>query len=338
MIKKSICGMTFQELSDNLSSEGYSEQHIRSVLNSVYKKGVTDISSLKQIPGSLIKLLSENFIVGIVPPVDLQVSKDNSIKYLFSGENNKTFETVYIPEVKRTTVCVSTQSGCRMGCSFCVTADYGFRGNLSAGEIVNQVISLPDASIVTHIVFMGMGEPLDNIENVLKACEIFTSEWGLSLSPRNITVSTVGIIDGVNEFLKASGCNLALSLHTPFSEERKKIIPSEKMNHASDIIELMKLFPRKKSRRFSVAYVMINGFNDTDKHLEGLKKLLQGSDIRVNILPFHCSGSNSFTPSSYEKMMYFKHNLVISGISASIRKSRGADISAACGLLAKGIN
>jgi 23S rRNA (adenine2503-C2)-methyltransferase len=263
------------------------------------------------------------------------LSADKSIKYLFATADGRSFETVYIPESKRTTVCVSTQSGCRMGCSFCVTADYGFRGNLSAGEIVNQIISLPEARKVTHVVFMGMGEPMDNLDNVIKACEILTAEWGLAVSQRNITVSTVGITPGISRFLEESSCNLALSLHSPFAEERCSIVPAERKNPSIQILDIMKSFPVKKGRRLSVAYVMINDFNDRDIHLEALKTLLKGTVIRVNLLPYHQSGNDNFIQSPYERMLYFKHNLVIAGISASIRKSRGADISAACGLLAK---
>ena len=242
-----------------------------------------------------------------------------------------------MPDKKRNTVCVSTQSGCRMGCPFCVTGRYGFHGNLSAGEIVNQVISIPEASKITHVVFMGMGEPMDNLENVLKACRILTAEWGLAISQRNITVSTVGITPGIKIFLESSECNLTLSLYSPFPDERKLVVPAETRYPVSEIINIMKNYPVKKKRRLSVAYVMIKELNDTDHHLEGLKALLKGSDIRVNLLPYHLVPGDNNTSSSAERIQFFKHNLVISGISASIRKSRGIDISAACGLLATGL-
>jgi 23S rRNA (adenine2503-C2)-methyltransferase len=224
-----------------------------------------------------------------------------------------------------------------MGCRFCATARYGFRGNLTAGEIINQVISLPDAEKITHVVFMGMGEPMDNIENVLKACEILTAEWGLALSPRNVTVSTVGLTPGVETFLRSSLCNLTLSLGSPFAEERKSVVPAEFHYPVYTIIEMMKRYPREKKRRFSLAYVMINAWNDSDSHLEELKILVGSSGIRVNLLPYHPVTNDPNTSSSSERMQYFKHNLIVSGISASVRKSRGSDISAACGLLAAGL-
>lgn len=337
MVKKILCGVNYQELSEITGSAGFNESHNLAVLNAIYKKGIKDLSLISKVPKKLKNILSEIADTGTFAPVASMLSADKTIKYLFTTSDGRSFETVYIPENKRTTVCVSTQSGCRMGCPFCVTSGYGFRGNLTAGEIINQIISLPDAGKVTHVVFMGMGEPMDNIDNVLKACEILTSEWGLSVSPRNITVSTVGITGGVRRFLEESTCNLALSLHSPFPEERRIIVPAEKANPSSEILGLMKSYPVKKSRRLSVAYMMMKDFNDSDLHLDALKTMLKGSAIRVNLLPYHQTGKDKYTSSAVERMLFFKHKLVISGISASIRKSRGADISAACGLLAKGI-
>lgn len=182
---------------------------------------------------------------------------------------------------------VSTQSGCRMGCPFCATAGYGFHGDLSAGDIVNQVLSLPETLNITNVVFMGMGEPMDNLDNVLKACRIFTAEWGLSLSPANVTVSTVGITPGVVTFLEKSDCNITVSLHSPFPAEREKFIPVERKYPASRIIEIMRSYKIPKRRRLSVAYIMIEGLNDSDQHLNELIKILRDSGIRINLLPFH---------------------------------------------------
>jgi 23S rRNA (adenine2503-C2)-methyltransferase len=224
-----------------------------------------------------------------------------------------------------------------MGCPFCVSGSYGFHGNLTAGEIINQIVSIPHADIITHVVFMGMGEPLDNIENVLKACEILTAQWGFALSPRNVTVSTVGITPGIELFLRSTDCNLTLSLHSPFAAERKHMVPAENKYPSADIIRILKEAKLKKGRRLTVAYVMINGLNDTLSHLEELILMLRGSAIRVNLLPYHAVNDDTRVSSSPEKMQYFKHNLIISGISASVRKSRGSDISAACGLLAAGL-
>jgi 23S rRNA (adenine2503-C2)-methyltransferase len=338
MVEKSLIGLSAVEISALIDAEGFNSTHAIQVAISIYKKRIPDIGLFKKIPGKLREILKENFSAGIFPPVESELSADGTIKYLFRTGEGKLFETVYIPDKKRNTVCVSTQSGCRMGCSFCITSGYGFHGDLTAGEIVNQIISLPNAGTVTHVVLMGMGEPMDNLDNVLKACHILTSEWGLALSPGNVTVSTVGITPGVKKFLEDSRCNLALSLFSPFEQERKALIPAEVKYPVKSILELLKDYPARKSRRFSLAYVMIQGLNDTDRHLSELKALIGDSGIRVNLLPFHPSGKDTFTSSSQERMLYFKHNLVISGISASIRKSRGVDISAACGLLARNLS
>ena len=337
MVKKSLCGLTADEILDLISPGGFTAAHSLIVSNSIYKKSISDTSQIGKIPYKLKEVLSEIAESGIHKPVESQVSKDKSVKYLFRTETGKEFETVFIPDKKRNTICVSTQSGCRMGCTFCATARYGFRGNLTAGEIVNQIIGIPEARSIAHVVFMGMGEPLDNLENVLKACSIINAEWGLAISPRNVTVSTVGLLAGVGLFLQQSECNLTLSLYSPFEEERKTAIPSENSNPMQLIIDLLKSYPLKKKRRISIAYVMLRDMNDTDCHLGALKALLRGSAVRVNILPYHPVPDDQHTASSQERMQFFKHNLVMAGISASIRKSRGKDISAACGLLASSL-
>jgi len=334
---KNLCGLTADEIFNLIEPSGYSRNHALAISNSIYKHGATRISQIKGIPNNLKKYLESETIIGTLTETESELSIDNTVKYLFCTVTGQEFETVYIPDSKRTTVCVSTQSGCRMGCYYCATGRYGFHGNLTAGEIVSQVISIPDAKKVTHVVFMGMGEPMDNPAEVLKACNILTAEWGVALSPRNITVSTVGIAPAVKDFLIRSSCNLTISLYSPFTEERKRILPAEKVYPVIDIIDMLKSFPRKKSRRFTIAYMMINNINDTDSHLEALKNLLRGSEIRVNLLPYHVVPYDQNVSSSKERMQFFKHNLVISGIQASIRKSRGADISAACGLLAGGL-
>ncbi len=337
MNKISLCGLTVEEIFRIIQPEGFNYNHALAITNTIYKKRESDFSRISNVPNKLKGHLAEIAIPGYYEPIASEISTDKTIKYLFRNPEGKKFETVYIPDGKRNTVCVSTQSGCRMGCPFCVTAKYGFHGNLSAGDIINQIISIPSAEKVTHVVFMGMGEPMDNLENVLKATGIISAEWGMAISPRSITVSTVGILPAVELFLERSLCNLTLSLYSPFEEERINMIPAEKKYPALKIIEIMKHIPLKKKRRLSIAYVMIKDINDTDHHLSGLKKMVGGSGIRVNLLPYHPVKNDENAPSSDERMHYFKHDLVISGISASVRKSRGADISAACGLLASGL-
>jgi len=334
---KSLCGLTAYEIYKEIRSSGYKYSHAVVIANSIYKKRISDIFCITNIPKKLKEELSEISYPGIFKPEASEISADKTIKYLFKNGEGLIYETVYIPEKKRNTVCVSTQSGCKMGCPFCISSSYGFHGNLLAGDIINQIIAIPEAAKVDHVVFMGMGEPLDNIDSTLKACQIITAEWGLAISSRNVTVSTVGITPGIERLLQDSECNVTLSLYSPFTEERLKMIPAERKYPACEIIELLRNFPIKKKRRISIAYVMIHNVNDTDEHLEGLKNLLRDSNIRVNFLPYHPSGDGINISSTYERMHLFKHNLVVSGIQASIRASRGVDISAACGLLASGL-
>lgn len=332
-----ICGLTSYELFKQIEGSGYTMEHAVKITTALYRKQIFSPSGIQGIPKSLLEKLSSGNSEFINLPQSYETSIDGTVKYLFINNDGKKFETVFIPEQKRTTVCVSSQSGCRMGCPFCITGKYGFHGNLTAGEIVNQVIALPGSGKVTHVVFMGMGEPMDNIDNVFKACNILTAEWGMALGPKNITVSSVGITPGIERFLSESDCNLTVSLFSPFFDERKSVVPIENKYPVSEIISLMKDYPLKKKRRLTLSYVMIEGVNDTDDHLEGLKDLLKGSKIRINLLPYHPVPGDVNVSSSAERLYHFKHNLVVSGISASIRKSRGSDISAACGLLASGL-
>lgn len=308
------------------------DSYARRLLYWVYRKGIRSLDEINDIPGRVLHVLSGHVVPGLISPIASEASSDGSVKYLFTNDTGLTHETVWLPDGKRRTVCVSVQAGCRMGCRFCATGRNGWGGNLSAGEIVNQVISIPDK--VTHIVLMGMGEPGDNIDEVIRACGIFTAEWGLAAGRSKVTVSTVGVIPAVKRLLKETNCNVTLSLHSPFPEERREVIPAEGRWPFTETLNLMKEYDNRNKRRFTVAYVMIKGKNDTGRHLTELKRLLSGTEIRVNLLPYHPADLNDDRPSESEVLMRFKHELVTSGIGASVRKSRGTDIAAACGMLA----
>ncbi|MCU0457881.1 MAG: radical SAM protein [Bacteroidales bacterium] len=329
---RSIAGSDLKDTGDFLGSLGIDMRHSRRLLYWVYRKGIKSFGEINDIPAAVLHILSANAVPGLSAPIASEVSSDGSVRYLFSTADGQSHETVWLPDGKRSTVCVSVQSGCRMGCRFCATGRNGWGGDLSAGEIVNQVISIPHE--VTHVVMMGMGEPGDNIDEAIRACRILTAEWGLAKGRSRVTVSTVGVTPSVKRLLEETECNITLSLHSPFPEERSEVIPAEKRWPFMETLDLLREYDNRRKRRFTVAYVMINGKNDSGRHLEELKHLFAGTGIRVNLLPYHPFEGDDLQSSGEDVMIKFKHELVISGIGASVRKSRGSDINAACGMLA----
>lgn len=329
-----LAGLSLTETEDLLTQKKIDRRYGRRILYWIYKKGIRIFGEINDIPKEVLSVLSGCFSTGLSEPVSKFVSSDGTVRYLFTTDKGLLHESVYIPEGRRETVCISVQSGCRMGCRFCATGQSGWRGNLTAGELVNQVVSLPHK--VTHVVLMGMGEPGDNIGEVIKALRVLTAEWGLAIGKRRVTVSTVGVTPAVKRLLEETECNITLSLYSPFPGERLEVIPSEAAWTYTETLDLMKKYMADRDRRFTVAYVMVKGKNDTEKHLEELKKILSGTGVRINLLPYHQTGSDSDCSSDRETMMRFKHLLVTSGIGASVRRSRGEDIEAACGMLAAG--
>ena len=327
-----LAGSDPSEIQALLASRSIDGRYARRLLYWIYRKAIRSFGEINDIPKKVLTDLQDNFVTGLSSPVDSDTSDDGSVKYIFTTPGGLLHETVWLPEGKRQTVCISVQAGCRMGCRFCATGQNGWSGNLTAGEIVNQVVSLPHT--FTHIVLMGMGEPGDNIEEVIKACNIMTAEWGLAAGHSRVTVSTVGVTPSVKRLLDETECNITLSLHSPFPDERLQVIPAEARWPFAGTLRLMQEYAGRRKRRFTVAYVMIQGKNDSDRHLDELKRLLAGTGIRVNLLPFHPHENNREQGSDLTTMMSFKHHLVTSGISASVRRSRGTDISAACGMLA----
>ena len=329
-----LAGLSLTETEDLLANTNIDRRYARRILYWIYKKGIRAFSEINDVPREVLSVLSESFSTGLSEPVSTVASTDGTVRHLFTTGKDLLHESVYIPDGKRETLCISVQSGCRMGCRFCATGQNGWRGNLTAGEIVNQVVSQPQK--VTHVVLMGMGEPGDNIDEVIKALAVLTAEWGMAIGRRRVTVSTVGITPAVKRLLEETECNITLSLFSPFPGERLEAIPAESTWPYRETLDLMKASMADRDRRFTVAYVMIKGKNDTDKHLEELKRLLSGTGIRVNLLPYHPPGTDGKCSSDSETMMRFKHLLVTSGVGASVRKSRGLDIEAACGMLAAG--
>lgn len=319
-----------RKITENLKLPSYTTRQLTEWL---YKRGAVSFDGMSNLSKEARNLLDTSYIIGRTSPSGVQASSDGTKKYLFPVTTGKYVEAVFIPETERATLCLSTQVGCKMGCVFCMTGRQGFQGNLSAGEILNQVVSLPESDSLTNYVFMGMGEPLANTENVLKALEILTSDYAYGISPTRFTISTIGLLPGLEQVLAQSRCHIAISLHSPFEEERLSLMPVEKRYPISRVVDFLKQNPVGKQRRISFEYIMFRGVNDTARHVNGLTRLLNGLRCRINLIRFHPIPGTDLLPSEEETLDFFKNRLNDKGIITTIRASRGQDIFAACGML-----
>lgn len=332
--KHNIYGLTLGELSEIAANHSIPSYAARQIASWLYKHHVSDIQDMTNISKEVRKTFENLYIVDVSDPLDVSVSSDGTKKYLFDFKGRGVIESAYIPEGERHTLCVSSQLGCRMGCAFCMTARMGFHGQLSVGDILNQIRSIPERDKLTNIVFMGMGEPFDNTDSVLKSLEILTSDWGFGMSSKRISVSTIGMIPGMLRFLEESRCNLAVSLHSPFEEERKSLIPMDKAYPLKEVLNVIRSFPKEKQRRISFEYIVFGGMNHSSAHVKELARILNGIACRINLIRFHTIPGSSLKAPSDGDMNQFKTSLEAKGFITTIRKSRGQDIYAACGMLA----
>ncbi len=332
-MKKWLLGkslLELREITDNLKLPSFTAKQI---VQWIYQKKVQEIEQMTNLSKASREALSEHFIVGGNKWIDLQKSSDGTKKYLFPVGDNEAVETVMIPEEERATLCVSSQIGCKMGCKFCMTGRLGFRGNLSAGEIISQFINIEESDSISNAVYMGMGEPLDNYDQVLKSIEILTADWGFGWSPKRITLSSIGIIPELKRFLDESKAHLAISLHNPVDNARRAMMPMQKAYPISEVVELIKQYDFSGQRRVSFEYIMFDGWNDSKKDADALIRMLRGLECRVNLIRFHKIPDFELAPSPDPVIELFKKRLNDAGIVATIRASRGEDILAACGML-----
>ena len=332
-MREKLFGKTLEELitlTENLGLPSYTARQISEWL---YKKEISSIDEMTNLSKKARAQLSESFDLGTSLPVEVTESVDGTKKYLFRALNQKYIETAYIPEEKRSTLCVSSQVGCKMGCLFCMTGMQGFQGNLTAGEILNQYRSISEWKSLTNIVYMGMGEPLDNLTEVLKSLQILTSDWGFALSPRRITVSTIGITPAMLQFLDQSEAHLAVSLHTPFDEERRKLMPVQQVYPLQEVLKEIRSWDFGRQRRVSFEYILFKDFNDSPSHVNELARILQGIRCRINLIRFHPIPDTPLESPDEGAILLFRDMLKSKGITTTIRASRGQDIWAACGLL-----
>lgn len=341
-----LLGMNIEELKEVATSVGAKAFVGKQMAEWLYKKRVTDIEQMTNISKNVRSALALHYTIGCSTPIDEQRSVDGTVKYLYATTKGDFIETVYIPDANRATLCVSSQVGCKMGCAFCMTGRQGYVASLTATDILNQMYSLPECENLTNIVFMGQGEPFDNLDAVLKVTQILTADWGWAWSPKRITVSSVGLAKGLTRFIEESQCHLAISLHHPIPEGRAAIMPAERAFSIKDVVAVLKQYDCFKKatqrtasndvshqRRLSFEYIVFDGINDSPKHADALIRLLQGLECRINLIRFHDIPDTPLHGVSDERMVSFRNYLTSHGLFSTIRASRGQDIFAACGLL-----
>ncbi|MBO7606740.1 MAG: 23S rRNA (adenine(2503)-C(2))-methyltransferase RlmN [Paludibacteraceae bacterium] len=330
--RKPLLALSLDELKQIVQEMSMPSFTAKQIADWLYKKRVTSIAEMTNLSLANRTKLGEVYEVGCYKPIQTTLSKDGTKKYLFEV-NGGFVESVMIPDGERCTLCVSTQVGCKMGCRFCATGKQGFHGQLTATDILNQIQSIPESQELTNIVFMGMGEPFDNTDNVLRVLNVLTAETGYAWSPKRVTVSTVGLIPGMLRFLTESQCHLAVSLHNPIAEERLEMMPAQKAFPIARVLEEIKRFDFTGQRRVSFEYTMFEGVNDQQRHVDALVRLLSGLECRVNLIRFHTVPDTPYKGASMQRMEWFRDQLNRKGVTTTIRKSRGEDILAACGLL-----
>ena len=334
MEKRRLLGLTLDELQTVVKSLGMPAFTAKQIAQWVYGKRVRSIDEMTNLSTKNRALLSESFEIGASAPVDSMHSVDGTIKYLYQTVDHQYIESVYIPDGDRATLCVSSQIGCKMGCKFCMTGRQGFHGHLSVSDILNQIYSLPEADRLTNVVYMGQGEPFDNLENVLRSTEILTADFGWGWSPKRITVSTVGIRkEGLERFLKESQCHLAISMHNPIPEQRAQLMPAERLISIREVVEVLRSYDWSHQRRLSFEYIVFGDWNDSLDYGKEIVNLLHGLECRVNLIRFHQIPDSDLRNTEPQQMIRLRDYLTQHGVFTTIRASRGEDIYAACGLL-----
>ena len=340
--KLPLIGLTHDGLTKVALSGGMPKFVGRQLAEWLYKKKVSDFDEMINISKKNREWLAANYVTGREKPASRMKSVDGTVKYLFNVGSGRNIESVYIPDRDRATLCVSSQAGCKMNCYFCATGRLGFKANLTAAQIINQILSIPPvaakgetaAQELTNVVFMGMGEPLDNLDALLPVIEIMTAQWGMAWSPKRITVSTVGKLPQLKDLLDKTQVHVAVSVHTADPSEREQLMPAQKAFPIQSVMRVLAGYDFSHQRRLSLEYIMWRGVNDDIAHADQLIRLIGNIDCRVNLIRFHAIPDVELHPCSEERMLMFRNYLNSNGITATIRSSRGEDIMAACGMLA----
>lgn len=294
------------------------------------------LGDLHVLPKSARERLGSEVLLGVVPPSRVNESDDGTRKYLFPTIHGGFVEAAMIPDGDRVTLCLSTQVGCRRSCTFCQTARQGFQGNLTPAEVLTQYHALPERDRVTNIVYMGMGEPLDNLDATIASIERFVDPDAYALPQRRITLSTVGIHPELATFLdneRLERVSLAVSLHSAIPEERRRIMPVENANPITETVAMIRSRREDLRRRISFEYTLFAGVNDRPEDINAIARLLNGLSVRINLIPYHELDDSPLRRLGYDGMELFAEALRDKGFRATIRRSRGQDINAACGML-----
>ena len=330
----SLIGMNLDDLTALTAECGLPRFQAKQIARLLYAKRIASIDAMTYLPKAARELMAARYRIGREAPIERVASADGTVKYLFDAGDGCAVESVFIPEADRATLCISSQKGCKMGCTFCMTGRQGFHGNLTAAQIINQVLSIPESEQLTNVVFMGMGEPTDNLEAVISAIGILTADWGLAWSPKRVTVSSIGRIAELRAIIERTDVHIAISVHSPFHEERLELMPVERAYRIADVIDAMRDYDFAHQRRLSVEYIVWDRLNDDYRHADALAQLLRGTAARVNLIRFHRIPASPLKPAPMASMEAFRDRLNAAGVLCTIRRSRGEDIQAACGMLA----
>jgi len=326
--------LTLKELEDRIESLGIKPYRARQIFKWVYQSDLCDFNLMTNLPKGLRVTLKNMFHFGFPEIRETRTSEDGSVKFLLAASDNRCIESVLMPENERSTLCVSTQIGCKMSCAFCVTGKIGFVRDLTAGEIVGQVMAARRraAGPITNVVLMGMGEPLDNIDNVLAAIDILEEPLGLKISHRRLTVSTVGLVDRLR-LIHPRKAQLAISLNAATDHVRTRLMPINRVYPLRDVLGYVKGLGDTGRTRITFEYVMLQGINDSPEDAKQLAGLLAGIKCKINLIPYNESPYTDFRPPGEESVKRFQAYLVIRRLTAMVRDSRAADIAGACGQL-----
>jgi 23S rRNA (adenine2503-C2)-methyltransferase len=337
-MKPNIKDLSFEEFEAYLAEKREPAYRARQVWQWLFQKRASSFAEMTNLPAPFRARLDEDFAVSRPEVSRRAESSDGTVKFLFSLADGKTIESVLIPETKRLTLCISTQAGCAFGCAFCATALLGLKRNLSSAEIVDQVLeasrTLPPDKRITNIVLMGMGEPLANYAQTVKALDIMTdTNWGIGISPRRITLSTVGLVPQIRKLMEETKVNLAISLHAPTDELRARLMPVNRKYGLKELMDCCRALPIPRRKRITFEYVLLRGVNDSVECARALGELLSGIRCKVNVIPFNPHPGSIFQRPADESTAAFQETLYERGVQVNVRKPRGDDIAAACGQL-----